>query len=182
MEKQTKGKRIISSSIIFIVAVLIVVCIAIGMGALGIPLWPFIFLVFFYTSVDNFNMTKFKGTAIGGLIGIFVGMSQGILTQISGNSILGIVGFAICALVLGSAFIMGDVWWANVFGLLVMTMLTLFSLDPWIWAGIPDAIGMGSIEAFIRVIISYLIGVLLFIIINSVMKKKADQHKITGIQ
>ena len=173
MKEQSRAKKILSSAVTFLIAVVVIASIAVAMGAVGIPLWPFIFLLFFYSSVDGFNPQKFTGTALGGFIGIFVGMSQGIFTQLLGNPVAGIVCYALLALVLGTAFIMGDVPWANVFGLLLMTLLSLFTLEPNVWAAVADKPDMGSIEAFVRVIASYAVAVVLFIIVNSVIKKKA---------
>lgn len=173
--EQSKIKHILTSFIILVIAVVIIVGIAIGFGAIGIPLWPFIFLLFFYSSFDKFDSSKFAMTCIGTAIGIFVGMSRGIFTDVLGSSIAGIVVFAILAIVLATGFIMGDVPWASIYGVLTMTVLTLFTLDPCIWAGVPAAVDMGWVEAFLRCMASFAVGVCLFAVVNVVMKKKAAQ-------
>lgn len=173
MQEKSLTKRIFTSALIFIIAVAIIIGVSMGMGIVGIPLWPFIFLVLFFTSVDGSKPEKLMGTALGGFIGIFVGMSQGIFTQITGNAMVGLVLFIICVMVLGTAFFMGTVPWANVFGLLLMTIMTQFTLAPNVWAGAPAITDMTSIEAFIRIVISYALGVVLFIIVTAVMKSKA---------
>lgn len=165
-------KKVITSALILLAAVVVVVLIAMGFGAIGVPLWPFILFLFFYTSVDKFEPAKLKGTAIGGLLGIVVGMSQGVVTQLSGSTVVGYVVFGVLALVLCTAFIMGDVMWANVFGMLLMSILTLFSLEPCVWAGFPAQGDMGWLEALLRVLGSYLIGVALFAVLAVLMKKK----------
>lgn len=173
MKEKSLISRIVTSVVIFLIAVVVVVVVAVGLGALGVPLWPFILLVFFYTSVDGFAPEKLKGTAVSGAIGIFVGMSQGIFAQLTGSTTAGFVCFGILAIVFCSAFIMGNVPWSTVFGILIMTIMTLFSLEPCIWAGIPAKTDMGSLEAFLRVIGSYAIGVILFVVLGIVMKNKA---------
>ena len=99
-------------------------------------------------------------------------MSQGIVTQTTGNPTLGVLALALCVLVLGTAFIMGDVSWAKVFGLLLLNMITRFPQDPCVWAGVPDKSSMGWLESFARVMGSYLIVVFLFVSINAVVKRK----------
>lgn len=175
MQQKNLSKQIIKSALIFVIAVVVIVLIAIGFGAIGIPLWPFIFFLFFYTSVDNFNPQKLKGTAVGGVIGIFVGMSQGIVSQLSGNTMVGFAAFALLALILGTAFIMGNVAWANVFGLLLMTLLTLFPLEPCVWAAIPARSTLGWVECFLRVMASYLIAVIIFVAVSAIMRKKSQK-------
>lgn len=124
----------------------------------------------FYTPVDGFAPEKLKGTAVSGVIVIFVGMSQGIFAQLTGSTTVGFVCFGILAIIFCSAFIMGNVPWSAVFGILIMT---LFSLEPCIWAGIPAKTDMGSLETFLRVIGSYAVGVILFVMLEIVMKNKA---------
>lgn len=172
MKNQSRVKKAITSALILLAAVVVIVLIAIGFGAIGVPLWPFILFLFFYTSVDNFDPAKLKGTAIGGLLGIIVGMSQGVVTQLSGSVVVGYVVFGVLALVLCTAFIMGDVVWSNVFGMLIMSILTLFSLEPCVWAGFPAQSDMGWLEAMLRVLGSYLIAVALFVVLVILMKKK----------
>ena len=172
MQQKNLSRQIMKSALIFVAAVIVIVLITSGFGAIGIPLWPFIFFLFFYTSVDNFNPQKLKGTALGGMIGIFVGMSQGIVSQLSGNTTVGFAAFALFALILGTAFIMGNVAWANVFGLLLMTLLTLFPLNPCVWAALPARTTLGWTECFLRVMASYLIAVVLFVLVSAIMRKK----------
>lgn len=80
MKNQSRVKKAITSALILLAAVVVIVLIAMAFGTIGVPLWPFILFLFFYTSVDNFDPAKLKGTAIGGLLGIIVGMSQGVVT------------------------------------------------------------------------------------------------------
>lgn len=156
-----------------------IIGISVGLGAIGLPFWPFSLFLFFYTAVDKSDPHKLKGTAISGAIGIAAGMSQGIVTQTTGNSTLGVLALALCVLVLGTAFIMGDVSWAKVFGLLLLNMITLFPQDPCVWAGVPDKSSMGWLESFARVMGSYLIVVFLFVGINAVVKRKKAVSQFT---
>ena len=179
MQVQSRTKKIIKSGTILILAIIVIIGISAGLGAIGFPFWPFSLFLFFYTAVDKSDPHKLKGTAISGAIGIAAGMSQGIVTQTTGNPTLGVLALALCVLVLGTAFIMGDVSWAKVFGLLLLNMITLFPQDPCVWAGVPDKSSMGWLESFARVMGSYLIVVFLFVGINAVVKRKKAVSQFT---
>lgn len=174
---QSTLKHVVTSAVILIVAVVIIVGIAIGFGAVGIPLWPFILLLFYYSSFERFDSSKFVMTCVGTAIGIFVGMSQGIFTELLGNQTAGLVVFVTLVLVLGTGFIMGDVPWASIYGILTMTILTLFSQTAGAWAGNPANTDMGWVEAFSRCMASFAICVVLFVIVNALMKKKGGAEK-----
>lgn len=177
MQEQSLCKRIFTAVIILIIAVIIIVPIAIGMGIVGIPLWAFILPLFYHSSIESFNPDKLKNTLVGGALGIFVGMSQGIFTQLFGSSLPGILCFAALALAFCTAFIVGSVPWVSTFGVFMMTLITLFSLEPCIWAGVPASIDMGSVEAFVRVMVSYAIASALLSVISAVIKKKANTQE-----
>lgn len=176
MSEISLGKKIITSFVITIIAIAVFVGIAMLFGKVGIPLWPFVFFLFFYASIMNFDRSKFWPTAIGGFLGIFVGMSQGIFTQMTGSPTVGFIVFAVFALALVTMFIMGGIPCVNVLTLLLMTLLTVFpSMTPGGWAGFPVGTAgydIGYIESFIRVICSYALAVILFVVINSIMAKK----------
>lgn len=70
---------------------------------------------------------------------------------------------------------MGNVAWANVFGLLLMTLLTLFPLEPCVWAAIPARSTLGWVECFLRVMASYLIAVIIFAAVSAIMRKKSQK-------
>ena len=132
-----------------------------------------LFALVFFLSMLAFALYPGQGVfRLGGMIGIFVGMSQGIVSQLSGNTTVGFAAFALFALILGTAFIMGNVAWANVFGLLLMTLLTLFPLNPCVWAALPARTTLGWTECFLRVMASYLIAVVLFVLVSAIMRKK----------
>ncbi len=182
MNETSKAKKVVTSLIISIVAILIFVGIGIGFGMIGIPLWPFVFFMFYFTSVVNFDKSKLWSTALGGFIGILVGMSQGIVTQLTGNPIIGLAVFIILALTVVTMFIMGEFPFINVLTMLLITLLTLFSvMVPGDWAGYTSSMAgydMGYLEAFIRSICSYALSVGLFVIISNVMAKKAAKAQV----
>lgn len=173
MKETSLPKQIFTSLATLLIASVVVIAIAVGLGIIGVPLWPFILFVFFFASAEGFKMEKLKYTAISGAIGIFIGMAQGIISQVTGSSIIGLICFIALVLVFCTAFIMGNVPWSNVFGILVMTIMTLFSLEPCVWAGIATQADMGWMEAFVRVIVSYGLAVLVFIAVGAAMKRKA---------
>ncbi|MDO5107200.1 MAG: hypothetical protein Q4D39_02880 [Coriobacteriaceae bacterium] len=164
------GKKIITSIIILVIAVAVIIGIAIVFGMIGIPLWPFIMFLFLYSGLDNFDASKLPWTALSGAIGIFSGMAQGMFGEITGNPTIGMVAFALSAGALACAYIMGGVKWANLTGLLLMTVLTLFSFEPSALAGVAEATWVG---AFVRSMASYLIAVVVFVIVGKVTAGKA---------
>lgn len=179
MENAGSGKKILMSLIIALVAIAIFVGIGAVFSMIGIPLWPFVFFMFFYTSIDKFDRSKFWPTAVGGLVGTVVGMSQGIVTELSGSSVAGIAVFAVLAVACVTLFIMGNVRFVNVLTLLLITLITVFTFTAGDLAGSP-ASSMGYVESFIRVVGSYALSVVLFMIINSIMARKTAQ-KLTRI-
>lgn len=183
MNEVSLGKKIVTSAIIAVVAIAIFVGITIVFSMIGIPLWPFVFFMFFFTSIDKFDKSKLWSTAIGGFIGIFVGMSQGMITQLTGNEMIALIIFALMAISLVTMFIMGDVPVVNVFTLLLLTLITLFTSNvPGDWAGFTSEMAgydMGYIEAFVRICGSYALSVLLFVVVSNVMAKRAAKAVVT---
>lgn len=170
MENQSTAKHIITSFLILVVAVIVIVAIGIGFGAIGIPLWPFILFLFLYAGIDKFDARQLPWTALSGAIGIFAGMAQGVFGELTGIPEVGLAVFAVSAAALATAFIMGNVKWANLTGLLLMTVLTLFQFDPALLAGVA---GAGWVSAFLRAMASYLIAVIVFFIVGKVMAARA---------
>lgn len=183
MNETSLVKKVMTSLVISIVAIIIFVGIGIGFGMAGIPLWPFVFFMFYFTSVVNFDKSKLQPTAIGGFIGIFVGMSQGIITQLTGNPAIGLAVFIVLALTVITMFIMGDFPFINVLTMLIITLLTLFTvMVPGDWAGFTSSMAgydMGYLEAFIRSACSYVLAVGLFMIVSNVMAKKAAKAQVS---
>lgn len=145
----------------FLGAVVALVVIGVLLGLIGLPLWPFVFLLFFFASVDGFDMEKFKLDILSGVLGIFAGMSQAIVMQLTGNSTVALVAFFLCAMFLGASFVHGGTKWATLFGLMMLTMLTTIQMQPFQIAGCPTLTDMGALEAFLRVMGGYAIGVVL---------------------
>lgn len=183
MNGTSLAKKVVTSLIISIVAIIIFAGIGIGFGMIGIPLWPFVFFMFYFTSVVNFDKSKLWSTTIGGFIGILVGMSQGIITQLTGNPMIGLAVFIVLALTVVTMFIMGEFPFINVLTMLIITLLTLFSvMVPGDWAGFTSSMvgyDMGYLEAFIRSICSYALSVGLFVIVSYVMAKKTAEAEVS---
>lgn len=172
MNEASLGKKIFTSFIISLVAIAIFIGIGIGFSKIGIPLWPFVFFMFFFTSIDNFDKSKLWPTAIGGLIGILVGMTQGIVTELTLNPITGIVAFAVLAIICVTIFIMGNVPYVNVFTMILITLMTVFTFTASDLGGFPG-MEMSYIESLLKVASSYALSVGLFVIISSIMARKA---------
>lgn len=174
MNEGSLGKRILTSVMITIVALVVIVGIGIGFGKIGIPLWPFVFFLMFYLQLENMNGSKLWSTAIGGIIGIFAGMSQGIFTELTGNPIYGLAGMALVLFSIIVIFIMQATPYINNYTMLLLTMLTMFTVSANALGGLTGT-EMGFIEAFIRAFCSYAVSVTLFAILTNLMANKAKK-------
>lgn len=172
MNELPLGKKIITSFIITLISILVFIGIGMGFAKIGIPMWPFVLFMLFFASIDNFDKSKLWTTTIGGLIGITVAMSQGIITELTLNPLVGITVFAILAIAVVTMFIMGNVPYVNVFTMMLVALLTSISFTPGILAGFPG-VEINYVEAYIRVLCSYALGVVLFVIITNIMARKA---------
>ncbi|MBC3888117.1 hypothetical protein GH810_07325 [Acetobacterium paludosum] len=172
MNELPLGKKIITSFIITLISILVFIGIGMGFAKIGIPIWPFVLFLLYFSTIDAFDKSKLWQTAIGGLIGITVAMSQGIVTELTLNPGAGVAVFAILAIAVVTMFIMGNVPYVNIFTMILVALMTAITFTPGNLAGFPG-VEMNYIEAYIRVLSSYALGVVLFVIITNIMAKKA---------
>lgn len=171
MNELPLGKKIITSFIITIISILVFMVVGIGFSKIGIPVWPFILFILYFSTIDAFDKSKLWTTAIGGVIGITVAMSQGIVTELTLNPIVGTVVFAILAIIVVTMFIMGNIPCVNVFTMILLALMTAITFTAGNLAGFPG-VEMNYIEAYMRVLCSYALGVVLFVIITNIMARK----------
>ena len=131
-------------------------------------------LLLVYASVDGFDSSKFWWESLSGALGIVAGMSNPVVTELTGSSTAGLVVFFLCALVVGGGFVKGDVKWATINGVLMLTVLTVFSSTPEQLCGVA---GAGALEALIRVMIAYGIGIVLNWALGTAAAKVAGGSK-----
>lgn len=124
----------------FITAVTVIaIFVGLGIGAsmVGIPLWPFVMFLLWYTSVNMFDGDNFWNLAIGGFIGIILGFTTSIVaylvdpTGMNANAgMIGLAVFGVIALIVVTLLISGKFAVLNPFMAIIMTIMTVFTLFP----------------------------------------------------
>lgn len=172
----------ISAFLTFMGAVIVLIILGVLLGLAGLPLWPFVMLLLVYATIDGFDNEKFKWEWISGFIGILAGMSQHLVTELTGSAIAATAVFFVLAMALGTGFVKGKVKWASLFGILMLSILTLYSFNVGQLSGVA---GVSAVEDFARVIVAYVIGIglnyALGAAVHKVMggkAKTADENKV----
>ncbi len=145
------------------IAVLVVIGgVSVGLGAIGIPAWPFIFFLFAITTLSKLTKDGWLDTFIGGLIGLLVGLSSVIFGYFFGPTV-GLIALLVLVIILITLLVSGKFKYINVVCLFVLTAVSSFT------AFIPP-------EQIVPVLISFGIGAAVFglvVLLMSKGKKKA---------
>lgn len=127
------GKSFITA----VVVIAIFVGLGIGANMVGIPLWPFVMFMLWYTSVNMFDGDNFCNLAIGGLIGILLGFTTSVVAYLvdptgmnTNAGMIGLAVFGVIALIVVTLLITGRIPVLNPFMAIIMTIMTVFTMFP----------------------------------------------------
>lgn len=163
---QPKRPTIIQSVLVAVAILAFVVVLSLLLGLVSLPVWPFIFFMFFLTTLSQVNRTGWVDTFVGGLIGLIVGMAQVIGTQFFGATV-GLALLAVAVLVILTLVVDGRFKYTNKACLFVLTAVSSFA------AFIP-------FEQVMPVILSFLLGAAFFGIIVLVAESRSKKKTLAG--
>jgi len=126
-EQQAPKPNIVKSFLIAVVALVVIVSIILGLGLVNLPAWPFVFFLFYFTTVVGMAKEKLVVTAVGGFVGITVGFSQGLINLLTGDETISMVIFLAIIVVLVTAVIDGRLKVIDPLCLMMLTCLTSFT-------------------------------------------------------
>ncbi len=158
---QPKRPTIVQSILVAVAILAFVVVLSLGLAAIGLPAWPFIFFMFFLTTLSQVNRSGWVETFVGGLIGLIIGLAQVIGTRFFGAT-AGLALLAVAVLVVLTLVVDGRFKYTNKACLFVLTAVSSFALF------IP-------FEQVLLVIVSFLIGAAFFGVIILVMESRAKK-------
>ncbi|MDR1204944.1 MAG: hypothetical protein LBL26_05630 [Peptococcaceae bacterium] len=163
-EKQTPRPSIFRSLLITIVVLAIIIAMIMGLGMLGLPSWPLIFFLFYFTTIAGMRKDKLAVSAAGGFIGMTAGFSQGLLTLLTGNETAGTVGFLILVVVLVTLVVDGRVKAIDPLCMMMLTCLTSFT-------------GITPPGIYLSCVVSYAVAVALFAVITTLLANAAAKKE-----
>lgn len=163
---QPKRPTIVQSVLIAVAILAFVVVLSLLLGLVSLPVWPFIFFMFFLTTLSQVNRTGWVDTFVGGLIGLIVGMAQVIGAHFFGAT-AGLVLLAVSVLVILTLVVDGRFKYTNKACLFVLTAVSSFALF------IP-------FEQVLPIILSFLLGATFFGIIVLVAESRGKKKAIAG--
>ncbi|MGI6229424.1 MAG: hypothetical protein ACOYJL_00775 [Tractidigestivibacter sp.] len=169
-KKHFSWKSFFVAVLTFVCAMLVIVLFGVLFGMVGLPLWPFVMLLLIYASYDGFDDERFRWSAIGAAIGLLTGMSQSVVSELSGSSVAGLVVFFLLAAVTAGSFVMGGVKWANFPMVLMLTITTVFQLTPAQLAGSASA-DVSAVQALGPVAVGYVVAVVLMWLFGKLVHK-----------
>jgi hypothetical protein len=162
---EPKRPTIFQSILVAVVILAVIVLLSLGLAAIGLPAWPFIFFLFALTTLAQVTRTDWVQTAVGGLIGLVVGMAQIIGTHFFGATV-GLVLLAVSVLVILTLVVDGRFKYTNKTCLFILTAVSSFAT-------------FITFEQVMPIILSFLAGVALFGVIVFIMESRA-KGKIAG--
>lgn len=173
---KTTVKIIITSLIVAIVALAVLIAASLGLGALGLPFWPFAMFLFYYTTIIKMDKTKLMKETISGLAGIFVGLSAPFFTDL-GMPVVGIIVFLVGMVALIAMSVM---YLAPPMATLMLTVTTTISnMTAGDWSGLapthPAYATLGMPMAFLRIAASFLICAAIFALLAALDGKNKKE-------
>lgn len=162
---QPKRPTIVQSILVAVAILAFVVVLSLGLAAISLPAWPFIFFMFFLTTFSQPNRSGWVETIAGGLIGLVIGLAQVIGTHFFGATV-GLALLAVSVLVVLTLVVDGRFKYTNKACLFVLTAVSSFALF------IP-------FEQVLPVILSFLLGAVFFGIIILVLESRGKKKAVT---
>ena len=165
MQPQPKRPTILQSILVAVAILAFVVVLSLGLGAIGLPAWPFIFFMFFMTTFSQLSRAGWVETFVGGLIGLVIGLAQVIGTQLFGAT-AGLALLAVAVLAGLTLVVDGRFKYTNKACLFTLTAVSSFALF------IPYA-------QVLPVIASFTLGAVFFGIVILVLESRAKGKAVT---
>ena len=159
-ETKTQKPSIFKSFTTAVIAIAVIAVIMAGLGAVGLPTWPYIFFLYYFTTIANMAKEKLWIAAIGGVIGLSVSFSQGIITLFTRSETTGFIVFLVLVILLVTFLLEGRWKVIDPFCLLLLTCLTNF-------AGVTQPV------AYLPALASLALSVLTFAIIIAITERSA---------
>lgn len=158
----TNRPKIWISILIAIVILVIFAACKIGLSAVELPLWSFVFFVFPLMTLSTLDWKGWLDTTVGGLIGLIVGFLFQIL---SAGSSIWLIAYLVGVIAIIALVVDGRFRFTNKACLFMVTAMTIFGDYP----------SLLSMDAVIPVFISFSLAVVLFalvIFLKGVLGKK----------
>ena len=169
-EKPAPKPNFFKSMLIALVILVILLPMILGFDASPMPVWPFIFFLFYFTTFAGMARDKLLTSAVGGLIGILASFTPPILYHFFGvPADIGMLLLLVPVLLILTAVVDRRFKYVDPLCLLMLTVLT----------NIAGATYLGVVYTplaeFLLILASYAIGVALFFVVTTIMAGRAKK-------